>query len=293
MYKQIFSVAAMATILLATASCNSKGGFKKTKNGKAEYLLVKDEKGTQTAKEGDMITFNITVSVGDSIIYNSRTMNNGKPIEMPMPKLDSMADMQLGSIEAMMTMTAGDSLVIRRELDSFVRKQMTFAKPTDKIEFRYALISIKSKEQFEADLKAKSALQAQTDDKSITDYLAKNNITAQKTASGLYYTISKPGSGDNASAGKMVKVKYTGKLLDGTVFDSNIDPKFQHSEPLEVTLGQKQVIDGWDEGLTLLNKGAKATFFIPSPMAYGPQGRQPVIPANAILIFDVELLDFK
>jgi FKBP-type peptidyl-prolyl cis-trans isomerase FkpA len=291
MFKQILTVAAMATLMLTAASCNNKS-FKKTKDGKAEYLLAKDEKGTQTAKEGDMLTFNIVVAVGDSVIYNSRIMNNGKPVEMPMPKEDSMANLQLGSIEALMKMTAGDSLVVRRDLDSFMKKQMSFAKPTDKIEFRYSLISIKTKEQFDADLKKQSAAQSETDDKLITEYLAKNNITAQKTASGLYYVISQPGTGANATAGQTVKVMYTGKLLDGKVFDSNIDPKFQHPEPLEFPLGKGNVIPGWDEGIALLNKGAKATLFVPSPLAYGAQGNQ-MIPPNSILIFDVELIDFK
>lgn len=291
MFKQIFPVAAMATILLATASCNSKGGFKKTKDG-VEYNIVKDDKSTPNAKVGDIIKCHYLIKIGDSVMFDSRKMNNGMPIEMPLQQNPG-ANKAMDPTEVITMLSAGDSAVIHTIIDSNARKQLTFAKPTDKIEYHFTMVSVMTKEQFEADQKAKASGQAQADDKLITEYLAKNNITAQKTASGLYYTISKPGSGDNASAGKMVKVKYTGKLLDGTVFDSNIDPKFQHSEPLEVTLGQKQVIDGWDEGLTLLNKGAKATFFIPSPMAYGPQGRQPIIPANAILIFDVELLDFK
>jgi FKBP-type peptidyl-prolyl cis-trans isomerase len=190
-------------------------------------------------------------------------------------------------------MSAGDSAVVRVVLDSMARKIYTFAKENDKLEFQFSMVSIKSKEKFEAEMKQKSAAQAGIDDKLITEYLAKNNITAQKTASGLYYVISQAGTGANATAGQTVKVMYTGKLLDGKVFDSNIDPKFQHPEPLEFPLGKGNVIPGWDEGIALLNKGAKATLFVPSPLAYGAQGNQGMIAPNSILIFDVELIDFN
>lgn len=290
MYKQILPVAAMATILLGAASCKSNGGFKKTKDG-VEYNIVKDEPGTP-AKIGDIIQCHYIIKVGDSVMIDSRKMNNGEPLEMPLqqnPGANKAAD----PTEVFTMLSAGDSVVIRTEIDSMARKQLTFAKPEDKIEFQFKMVSVKTKEQYEADLKAKSAAQTETDDKILTEYFAKNGITAQKTANGLYYVVTKPGTGANAEAGKTVKVNYTGKTIDGTVFDSNLDPQFQHVEPLEFTLGQRQVIAGWDEGLALLNKGAKATLYIPSPLAYGAQSPNPKIPANGILIFDVELLDIK
>ena len=88
-------------------------------------------------------------------------------------------------------------------------------------------------------------------------------------------------------------MNYTGRLLNGTSFDSNVDPQFKHQEPFSFMLGRNRVIRGWDEGLTLLNKGAKATFYIPSNLAYGPNSPSPAIPANSVLIFDIELIDIK
>ncbi len=85
-------------------------------------------------------------------------------------------------------------------------------------------------------------------------------------------------------------MKYTGKTLDGTPFDSNVDPKFGHVEPFKFVIGTGQVIPGWDEGVALLNKGAKGKLYIPSPLAYGPQG-PPAIGANAVLVFDVEVVN--
>lgn len=119
-------------------------------------------------------------------------------------------------------------------------------------------------------------------------YLNDSNISAIKTASGLRYDISEEGSGPNAPVGSSVKVHYTGMLLDGTKFDSSVD----RGEPFEFNLGQGQVIKGWDEGIGYFNKGAKGTIYIPSSLGYGPNGAGGVIPPNAILVFEIELLDF-
>jgi len=107
------------------------------------------------------------------------------------------------------------------------------------------------------------------------------------TESGLRYKISEKGTGKKAVSGKSIKVHYKGQLLDGTVFDSS----FKRDEPIEFTLGIGQVIKGWDEGLALLSVGDKARFIIPSDLAYGEAGAGGVIPANANLIFDVELVE--
>jgi len=109
------------------------------------------------------------------------------------------------------------------------------------------------------------------------------------TSSGLFYKIHDSGQGKNPKNGDLVSVHYKGMLIDSTVFDSS----YQRNKPIEFTLGVGQVISGWDEGISLLKKGAKATLVIPANLAYGPSGAGGVIPPNATLIFDVELLSFK
>jgi peptidylprolyl isomerase len=106
------------------------------------------------------------------------------------------------------------------------------------------------------------------------------------TDSGLQIAIVSEGDGEQAEAGDVVRVHYTGYLGDGTVFDSSRD----RGEPFQFPLGQGQVIAGWDEGIALMNAGDQAKLVIPSEIAYGPQGSGP-IPANATLYFDVELLE--
>lgn len=108
----------------------------------------------------------------------------------------------------------------------------------------------------------------------------------QQTDSGLRYQIIQSRDGTQASAGQKVSVHYKGQLLDGTVFDSS----YKRQEPIEFVLGQRQVIAGWDEGVSLLKVGDKARFVIPSDLAYGSSGAGGVIPADATLIFDVELV---
>jgi FKBP-type peptidyl-prolyl cis-trans isomerase FkpA len=134
--------------------------------------------------------------------------------------------------------------------------------------------------------------QAKKDDDILKAYFAKNKIKATKTASGLYYVIHKAGEDETAKAGKQVGMNYLGRFLDGKKFDGNIDENYvpvQGRNVLTFTLGVGQVIKGWDEGIQLLSKGSRATLYIPSHLAYGPNGR-PSIPPNAILMFDVEMI---
>ena len=110
-----------------------------------------------------------------------------------------------------------------------------------------------------------------------------------KTESGLRYQILQQGEGKKAQKNDLVSVHYKGQLADGTVFDSS----YKRNDPIEFTLGIGQVIAGWDEGIALLHVGEKARFVIPSTLAYGSQGAGGVIPPNANLIFDVELVAIK
>ena len=110
-----------------------------------------------------------------------------------------------------------------------------------------------------------------------------------KTDSGLRYQIIQKGNGTKAEKGKTVSVHYKGQLLDGTVFDSS----YKRNQPIDFPLGTGQVIAGWDEGVGLLNVGDKARFVIPSDLGYGSSGAGGVIPPDATLIFDVELMDVK
>lgn len=111
----------------------------------------------------------------------------------------------------------------------------------------------------------------------IEDYLLENNLTAQSTESGLYYIIEEQGTGIKPDLQNRVTVAYTGKLLNGNVFDSGT-----------ITLYLYEFIEGWSEGLQLFNEGGKGQLFVPSTMAYGERNQE-TIPANSVLIFDIHL----
>jgi peptidylprolyl isomerase len=108
----------------------------------------------------------------------------------------------------------------------------------------------------------------------------------ERTESGLYYKMESVGSGPKPNKGQQVQVHYTGMLPDGTVFDSSV----QRGTPIGIAIGVGQVIEGWDEGIQMLNEGSKARFVIPAHLGYGARGAGGVIPPNATLVFDVELV---
>ena len=127
---------------------------------------------------------------------------------------------------------------------------------------------------------------AESNKKAGAEFLAENakKEGVKVTASGLQYRVITEGSGAKPVASSKVKVHYTGKLLDGTVFDSSV----QRGEPIDFALNQ--VIPGWTEGVQLMTPGSKYEFFIPSNLAYGERGAGAAIPPGAVLVFEVELL---
>jgi FKBP-type peptidyl-prolyl cis-trans isomerase len=112
---------------------------------------------------------------------------------------------------------------------------------------------------------------------------------AKRTSTSLRYIVLKEGSGPTAKAGDLVEVLYTGKLLNGTVFDQAVDPQ----KPFSFRVGRGFVIDGWEEGLQMMRAGEKRIFIVPFELAYGTRGQPPKIPRRATLVFEVELLRIK
>ena len=136
-------------------------------------------------------------------------------------------------------------------------------------------------------IRDKSKKEGETNLKIADEFLAKNkqeNPDVKETPTGLQYRVIKEGEGNSPSQTDRVKVHYAGKLIDGTEFDSS----YERGEPTE--FGLNQVIKGWTEGLQLMKVGSKYEFFIHPKIAYGSRPR-PTIPANSVLIFEVELLD--
>ena len=196
--------------------------------------------------------------------------------------------------EGLALLAAGDSATFFINADTLFAKMMQPLPPMIKkgseITFTVKVLSVLTSEEFQKQQTEAGVKQKAVDEKVIQDYLAKNNLTAkaQHTASGLYYVDEVVGTGETPSQGDNVKVHYTGKLLDGKVFDSSKNT----GKPIDFQVGVGMVIPGWEEGIMMMKKGGKRTLIIPSGLAYGVDGSPGAIPGNSVLLFDVELIDF-
>ncbi len=284
------------TVCIALCSCAQKG-FKKLKSG-LEYDIVKDVKGDKKALPGSMITMHIRTKVGDTTMFDSYKMNNNEPVPAQVTKPNFNGDL----MEGLALLTAGDSAIFRVSPDSLFKapqQRPPFIKKGDLVTFYVKMVSVKSEEEYKKEKVEAASAQNKIDDVEIQKYLTANNIKATKTASGLYYIITQEGTGALPQVGQQVTMNYSGFLLDGTGFDSNVNPKFKHVEPFTFALGQHNVIEGWDEGIALMKIGTKGKLIIPSSLAYGErampgnENNAKGIPANSPLVFDVEVVSAK
>lgn len=252
------------------------------------YKIVKHGTGSRNPIIGDHIEMYIHVHVDDSVLFDSRKMYSAtKPVSFVIAAPRGHGDI----MEGFMKMTIGDSALIRVPVDSMKKngaQLMPWMKEGMVVEYNVVMMSIRSEAEEKQYNEGKAAAQKGIDEGILQDYFKRNNITPQKSASGVYYTIIKEGTGEKIAAGQKASVNYTGMFLDGKKFDSNVDTAFHHVQPFELTVGKGMVIKGWDEGLQQLKKGTRAMLYIPSTLAYGAQ-EQRGIPGNSILVFEVEI----
>ena len=268
-------------------------GFTKTKTG-LMYKIVKDAPGTQKAALGDFMEFHISTRMGDSVLFDSRKMNNNMPVPYQVAKPAFGGDLS----EGLMMLTTGDSAVFLVSVDSVLKmggQALPWMKAGEdqKLQYEIAVTKVQTAAQQQAEKKAMAGKQVEIDEKLLQDYFKANNLKPMKTPAGLYYTITEKGKGVMPKTGDKVTMNYTGTTMDGKIFDSNVDPAFSHVQPFTFGLGQGQVIKGWDEGIALMPVGTKGVLYIPSTMAYGERSPSAAIPPNAVLIFDVEVVSIE
>lgn len=307
--KQFFVVAILATGLLS--ACNNKD-YKTTESG-LKYRFIEEGTG-EKPEPGQVMILNMIYKDGrDTVLFSS--IEHGEP--MPMPVDSTWSDD--GSIyEIFNMMKKGDSVEILITAQDFFTKTVKQPKPDTLdgksiITFNIGLEDVMSMEDFRAyqmqqfekrqeEAAERSKEQLKKDEQLIDDYLKENNLTAQKTESGLRYIILEDGKGPKAADGDSAVVDFTGSTLEGTMFyTSNKEQAEKHGslqegnpyEPLEFVIGAGQMIRGVDEGVALLNEGAKARLFVPSPLAYGERGAGADIKPNQVITFEVELIDIK
>ncbi len=256
-------------------------------------IFIEEKKGRGPhPKAEDMVSVNLTVNLLDGTRVFS-TEDRGEPFEYQYGQNLDTKGLEEGV--GMLRKGGKARLIVPHQIAYGAEARGQMVPPFSTILYDVELVSMRSKEAYDKEMKAKQAEQQAVEnqrknsEKAQRDaYLRENNITVEPTASGLYYIETEKGTGPQAMPGNTVYVHYTGKLLDGTVFDSSVD----RGEPFSFRLGVGQVIKGWDEAIAMMNKGGKATLIIPSEIAYGTRDSGS-IPPYSTLVFDVELVDVE
>ncbi|HKH62830.1 MAG TPA: FKBP-type peptidyl-prolyl cis-trans isomerase [Flavitalea sp.] len=298
--RQTTTIFLSALLMILMAGCSEKGGFKKTKSGLA-YKIISNGKGQQV-KRGELIKIHFSNKVHDSLLG---TTYGSMPTYA---QVDSIGP-EYNPAEIFPLLRKGDSAVIVLEVDTLLKRNPgqlpPSFKPKDKMVLTIRVLEIlPTREAVQQDQMEEMAKQKQRDDvrkvdevKAIQEYLAKNNIKAQQTKNGVFYEIQNAGTGPQADSGKIVSVNYTGYLMDGKFFDSNVDSNKQVNKhpltPFEFMAGLQGAIPGMLEGVTVFKEGGKGRLFIPSVLGYGAQGSPPVIRPHENLIFEIEVTSVK
>jgi FKBP-type peptidyl-prolyl cis-trans isomerase FkpA len=305
------SIIAILFASLFIAACS---GSKETPSG-YKFNVVRKGDGVKI-DSGKFVVMNLLFMDGKDSVWND-SKKNGFPAVIQMqgtvPKGDAV-------LEVIKMLSKGDSVVFKvpakKLFENTFRQPLPFSvDSTSSFTFQIGLSAVLNQEEMnklQTELIAKQnekmlqdqKVQLEKDITAIDDFLKAKNVTAQTTASGLRYIITKPGIGENAKAGQQVKIDYLGYLLNGKYFDTSIESEAKKNNlypqgrsssyaPLELTVGAQQVIPGWEEAIQLMNKGSKMTVYIPSTLAYGNQRRGDVIAENSVLVFDMELIEVK
>ena len=295
---------ALLAVIITSCGKSKYPGFKETKNG-LYYKFIVENKDAKKPSLGDILVAELTVkTAADSTLFT----NAGNPQKLF--RLDT--SYYKGDLnEGLALMGIGDSATFIISADS-LKKVMQLPpsiKAGDVLYYTIKLHEIVLKADAEKEKNKMMAEQQKmmeeakaNEPKEMEKYLSDNKIKVKPTESGLYYIEIKKGNGAKAEKGKKVKVNYTGKLTNGTVFDTSLESEAKKSntfnekrpyEPIEFTLGNGEVIPGWDEGIGLMKVGGKAKLVIPSKIAYGEKGAGGVIRPFSTLVFEVELLGVK
>jgi FKBP-type peptidyl-prolyl cis-trans isomerase len=255
------------------------------------FLETKKGTGKSPVQDG-YVTAHYTVHLlGGQQLFS--TVERGEPIDF---KCGSQFENE-GFMEVIMMMKEGGkcNAIIPSSKAFGAQGAGQVVPPFSTLYYDIELVKTMSNDEFQAkqakkqEQKAAESARLKAEESSLLQkYLKDNNITPTKTLpNGLIYIETLAGTGPQPIDGKKVKVQYTGKLLNGTVFDSSVDK----GKPYEFPLGRKQVIEGWDAGIPLMKVGGKAILIVPSSLAYKDRGAGDRIPPYSTLVFEVELVE--
>lgn len=278
MKKALFkSIGLMALAAVTLLACSSKyPGYDKTASG-LYYKLYKVSKDTVKPKTGDWVSLDMRYTYKDSLLFSSKSQM-GQPVRFQLPPSDFKGDIY----EGIRMLSAGDSASFIIPADSLFRKTFKMAAcppqidSTGVITFFVHLARVDNPE----------ALQ-KLEQEQLQEYLTKNNVTVQPTASGIYFIENAVGKGIKIDSGCQVKVQFKVSDITGKEIFSSYD----RPEPISFSYGKRFDTPGVEEAIGRMTKGGKAKVIVPSKMAFGDQGRGSVVPPYATLVYDVEVVD--
>jgi FKBP-type peptidyl-prolyl cis-trans isomerase FkpA len=282
---------ASVTIILATllVACNDNRVY--VSDTGLRYQIHKQDKDGRKPKIGDIMTFHLIArNSKDSIMRDTHKEGNPAIQLLQVPQFK-------GSFEEGFAMMAkGDSMTFLVNSDSLYSRMGQHAPPYiakgSDIKLTITMLEVQNEQEFNKTREEKRNASIKKDEKVIADYAAKNKLTLQKTKAGVGFVVLKPGNGSKPAAGDIVSVNYVGRLTNGQEFDNSYTNPQAGGKPVEFPIGVGQVIPGWDEAVLNMDKGSKHLLVIPSALGYGDMAA-PKIPANSVLVFEVELIDFK
>lgn len=314
MKKQFSKIVITAAVIgsVMTACKNSPyPGYEASETGLYTKFYTHDENGVKP-KEGDVVRVTLIVKNSkDSILSNSKEADPNRPsgidyYEMPLSKSPYKGSIQDG----LASMAVGDSASFLIPVDSMFKSRPLppFLKKGEMLTYEVKLRKIISKEEVmkeqekqKQEQMAMLEMSKNEEPKILARYLEENKITAKPNADGLYYIELKKGSGPKAKIGDVIKVNYTGRLLDGRVFDTNnkeiaqssgvYNKNREYDVPVEFPL-DAGLFKGWQEGIPMMSPGTKARLIMPSALGIGEHSNE-VIPPYSPLVFEVELLEAK
>ena len=281
MIKSLLLLTVAASVLTAC----SKVTHRKTPGG-MPYELFKG-KGGEEIKSGDIIKISVTQKIKDSIYF---TTAGKMPVYFPVGQSQS-----YDISETWTKLRVGDSIVAVQMMDTFIRRSPTSVPPEfkngDRITTYVKVLGVfKNDSLAQLDKKNMEAGFLAKEIEVVEKYLADKKITAQKTPSGTFVEVINPGTGELLTKGKYVSVNYTGRTFAGVTFDSNTDTSFHHVGPYAFTIGNGEMIKGFDEAMFLLRNGSTGRIYIPSLLAYGERPNSPLIKPFEHLIFDIAVV---
>ena len=287
------------TMLLAACGSSDMKGYKQTDNG-LYYRFEQQCKDSLQVQEGDVLVGEMTIRLDTTVL---RT--NAGRTERLMPAVP-MYDGVLH--EGILMMHKGDRAIFAIEADSMAKFMQPNQMPPMyeqgkgmKFYYEINLQDIVTKDEFaeeQANYQQEMEKARVAEPELIAAYVQEHGIKAQPNAKGLYVIVNKKGNGPTVAVGREVTLSYTGRLLDGTIFDSSNEADCQQAgrpchEPLTYVVGQMSLIPGWEEGVMGQPAGSKLQLIIPSAMGYGSQGAGRDIPPYSPLVFDIDILSVK